>query len=1107
MRETIMKRTTVMILVLSFLLALVPMTAIHTEAAESTSGTPALNETLVGTVDFQAFNFLGNSNEKEDGIDYCTTFYYTDDYFAPSAVNTKAEETGNTSLQWYDLEDTSMATASFDFAVSAFNTNVRNVVPSMSSNSWENTDYTNKHKNAKSFLEFCRFEDVTPYEYDHAPTRDSIGCVLAHKNITVYDETTKKNKEFTVVAVGVRGAGYGAEWASNVTIGDPNDPEDVQRHQGFAESADTVCDRIQSYTREHGITENVKYWVVGFSRAAAVANLAAGNLTDEADAYHTTKNDIYGYTYECPQGAAIDEDAGYYTNIHNIINGMDAVPKVSPDEFEHQRLGYDYYMPYYKNAGDKNGEYYQTMRDVITTIIREDDPLWEATDPANYPYDRPLPIYEMTAWQLTQDAFQGKLKDNFGTVEYDGSRKLGNGQWYIDEYIDNLIDVFLVSPAWDREYGNTPTTNKELVHRKRFIETYQEDFRTLFGYLMDYSGPGFMMLVDDIIAQVQEQLAVDVDPLHFVTNFRKLLNNSRFAYAFLRFYLKPNGSYGRFDIGWQSRPTKDVLIEEAQTMVKNIVSNLTAGYSHPNITKAQVNSALDRVTALVIDLYADELDRYESQYFGTTLHYVNEILSTHLPETVMSWNMSVDPNHINRGYRTLTVPGNVDVKLYEFREGIEGAPTANGVAPMVAEVKDGELMTCLDQRISVSEKDGQYVIRYPSMLDLRADLTSVEGDVSGTPFFLSDYMTKTATEGVSAGPDQYRSASTSVYDDITADPGKTNAKAINDSNDMTLGDHDVIQILIHGTSSYDNSGEGDNAVYTVTERDTAAFYGMTLSLDGEISLNIYMDLDEKELKEQGAYMQFTLPGGNHTATEVPLENAVETMIGNRKCYKFSAGVAAKDMTQEITATFIHGDKTPTKTVKTSIKEYCDVIRNDPVTYGEKAVDLVEAMLNYGGYTQLYFNHHTDDLANQDLDLPLKEPTLGSEYTPSKEGECTGLTLRATRAMLTTTTDLRHYFKFSGDEDDYTFTIGDKELEVEEDVSGKYVAVKSIRAKDLDKMTTMVVTNTKDQTRMTIRYSAFSNIKQVLASPSSRKESKDMMTAMYWYGIAAQNYFG
>lgn len=817
-----MRQCITVIAVIAQLLILLPFSILHVNAEESTesdNSLPALNETIVGTVKFQSFNFLGNNKTGDDGVDYQSTFYYTDDYFSRSAVN---DSVNTQSVSWEQLEDVSMAATSMDFAVASYTTNEGNIVRK-GGKSYANTNYKGKYKNAKDFLEECKFEDFESTNYEVAPTQDSIAYCFGHKEITVWDSSLGKNRTCDLVAVGIRGAGYGAEWASNVTIGTPGNGANVVRHKGFDDSAKIVCQGIQSYINKHNLKDDVKYWVVGFSRSAAVANLTAGYLTDNASTYHTSQDDVYGYTYEAPQAASTSENALNYKNIHNILNAMDAVPKVSPSAFNHQRLGVDYVMPYYGNTSESdNPVYYSRMREMLKSIAvgttidgtYEADPLIAATDPSNYPYNRKLTPYKMSATKLVTDAIGGTLMTEFGTEVskkkgglFSGGnvdRVLGDTNndgtcdWYLNQFIDSLVDVFLTSTAWDRDYYNS-TTNI-LTHRTRFIDNYQNDLRVLLGYMLDFSGPAFLGLVDQLMDQIIGQLK---------------LSNTGFALAFVTFYNDPTGSYGTYNLlvnsSWRGKPHKDVLITEAKGVAVDVVDDMTEGYNHPTITRAQMHAALEHAVALVVDLYADELDRYESQYFGTTLRLMNVILSTHEQETVLSWNMAVDPNHINRSYRTLTVPKNTTIELHQFREELGETLSATGEAPVVARFENGVQISSKDQRIYSEISGDDVTIRYPSSLDIRADIRS-NGDVPDLEFNIQDFRTKDETTDVSIGEAQYeRKGSTEVYTNMTSSTGAKNINTASDSYTVPMSTKDVLHIMTSGTSSYNDT----TAVYDV----------------------------------------------------------------------------------------------------------------------------------------------------------------------------------------------------------------------------------------------------------------------------------------------------
>lgn len=893
--------TMAVIMVLTTLLVLF----VRPKAEEPTRQIPVLNKTIVGTVRFQSFNFLGKNASGDDGVDYSATFYYSDDYFSHSAVNDAATAKR---VPWTALDDVSLAACSMDLAVASYATAVGDVV-SASSRTWDNTDYSDRAVNAREFLTACGFSNFENIDYDHAPDRDGVAYVIASKQILVYDEVTQQNKSFTLIAVGIRGAGYGAEWASNVEIGTPGQGATNTRHEGFDGSAQIVRDGVKAYLQEQGISGDVKYWVSGFSRAAAVANLTAGYLTDDAADFQTTQDDVYGYTWECPQGASTSENELNYKNIHNIINAMDVVPMVSPSVFEHQRLGVDYVMPYYGNtASSENTEYYERMYRVLNSIAvgttfkdgtYEEDPLIAAVNPDNYPYNRPVPIYTLTAGQLISDALSGNLMTNFGTELATGNdNKLGS--IYLDQFLENVLKVCLRSGAWDRHTSDTCTSDTAstyMTHKKTYIDQYQAAFQDAFAYFLDFCGPAFMDMVDAVMGGIQEQLRLS-----------NALTNGGLALAFTNFYAYPNSTY-KWGVppfidpwvgspSWANKTRKQVLIEEAQPVVRNIVHNMVPEYEAEGgcdtVTLSQLDDALNLIVEVVIDLYADELSQYNSNYFGTTLHYLNTILSTHEQETVLSWITSLDENHMNRSYRTLTVPVGTNVKLYEFREQYGETLSKDGVAPLVAEFTNGTQVSSLDQRIYMESNGTTMTIRYPSSLDIRSDVTLAPGSasVSDLDYRVADFQTKLDTTDVSVGGTQFQTLSNNErYTEIT-NTSRTNAADINSASAteaVALGPYDTLKVMANATTSFDNHNASDENVYTVElERYHVVTIEETLedlegTADANFTLNLTLVPPEGNTMPEGGldilYNDTTLHFGPEATLEnLPADGTMSTLV-------------------------------------------------------------------------------------------------------------------------------------------------------------------------------------------------------------------------------------
>ena len=78
---------------------------------------------------------------------------------------------------------------------------------------------------------------------------DSIGINCASKTIR------DNGGQYTLIAVGVRGNNYHAEWGGNARLGASGE------HAGFAMGRDQVLDYLRAYIAETGITGRVKLWI------------------------------------------------------------------------------------------------------------------------------------------------------------------------------------------------------------------------------------------------------------------------------------------------------------------------------------------------------------------------------------------------------------------------------------------------------------------------------------------------------------------------------------------------------------------------------------------------------------------------------------------------------------------------------------------------------------------------------------------------------------------------------------------------------------------------------------------------------------------------------
>lgn len=294
-------------------------------------------------------------------------FYYSDGYFFEDP----------------DDYNPHLATMSINMAVAAFGRNT-NAIPG--------NKYANHFANVKQLMSdigcaeeaFFVNEDYQkqPEYFGEKDRLSTIAVAISQKKVEFEGQT------YTIVPVAIRGGGYEVEWASNVTLGHYGEAK------GFADAADQVYGHVQSYIHNYGLEDGVaegtvKFWVVGYSRAGATANLTSKRLVDS---YGKAGNQVFGYTFEAPMGgvdSAKDKlsehtDYGAYKTIHNTVNENDFVTLVAPSEMGFLRYGVDHLIGADYRAGDgvskNSGSKYNAQRMKMVAQLKAITPYYNFRD-------------------------------------------------------------------------------------------------------------------------------------------------------------------------------------------------------------------------------------------------------------------------------------------------------------------------------------------------------------------------------------------------------------------------------------------------------------------------------------------------------------------------------------------------------------------------------------------------------------------------------------------------------------------------------------------------------------------------------------------------------
>ena len=166
------------------------------------------------------------------------------------------------------------------------------------------------------------FEKATVYPKAKADYQ-GIYYTIAEKNIT----------DYKLIVVSVRGVGYGAEWSGNFEVGNANN------HTGFSNASEVVLNELKNYISSINYAGNYKIALTGYSRGGAVANVLADSILKMENKLTANEN-VYAYTFNTPKGL-LKENAVAYDNVFNVINEIDIISLIAPEEYGFARCGRD----------------------------------------------------------------------------------------------------------------------------------------------------------------------------------------------------------------------------------------------------------------------------------------------------------------------------------------------------------------------------------------------------------------------------------------------------------------------------------------------------------------------------------------------------------------------------------------------------------------------------------------------------------------------------------------------------------------------------------------------------------------------------------------------
>lgn len=316
--------------------------------------------------------------------------------------------TGEVSTYTYTYNESWFQNSSYDYQHGLTKMSLR---MAMAAGDVREAGRTDGAENIKELMGDLGFDYSEEHSHYPSPEYDSIGYAIGNKEIVSGD-----GEKSTLIAVAVRGSGYGLEWGGNFRVGTTID------HEGFRLAADQVIDGLEKYIADNNekFQPRVKVWITGFSRAAATANLVAAYL-DDGFIEQIKCEDVFAFCFECPQNTTNNQSNNVmYNNIVNIINPLDLVPKVAMTAWGFTRFGSNYFLPS-REVTENYNELKRQMRDAYFEILMYQRRLLEGD------------VLENILEHNGQASALDDLADNLATM-------LSNREYYQKYYEEDIVN-------------------------------------------------------------------------------------------------------------------------------------------------------------------------------------------------------------------------------------------------------------------------------------------------------------------------------------------------------------------------------------------------------------------------------------------------------------------------------------------------------------------------------------------------------------------------------------------------------------------------------------------------------------------------------------------
>ena len=670
-----------------------------------------------------------------------------------------------------------------------------------------------------------------------AETLSTIGYVIASREINVNGETV------TLIAVGLRGGSYGAEWASNVSLG-----SGVGEALGFSDAANQVEEGIYNYIRDYGINDyESKFWISGFSRGGATTNLVAKRLTDVYG-----EDDVYAFCFEAPKGGVYSElkDGLTYCNIHAIINATDIVPYVGPAEMGFIRYGVDHMLPSYQVGTSEYEQQKKLMLDQLAAInpnIAFNDKFSEAT--ISYLGNT---IFGWAGWDMISEfngdydtagqwnpVFMKKLQEYSLTNNVEGSIYNKNStNWYGYRYYWSTYRWYLYEETIEEVKDGVTTTRKELYIK--CYETAPDDID---------SGKYTVLTIEDAIATIMNfYYGTDdakKDKIVEAIDINVIMSN-----------ISTTDIYWDIIGVWNGMSVKDKNKQFNKLWDATKIESQVASVLTPEETKT-LKTSFYVLLDFLLDFVGDDYDSSNQNMIGTIVHNISNLFQPHYYSVVCAWARSYDSFYATGDLVSPPMPPKVNLQSGTYTTSIKVEFTADNSTTKIYYTLDGTTpnlatgnYTLYEGAIHLSLTDGKYravtikaiavtangytseLVTYNYVLTTNAQIVLENQVVRVYNFTGTAYLVLASYDGDVLNDVQYFQVTSGNYIDLNSISLKTDrciiAYLVRDFEDFNLLGHPV---------------ELTNALDSVTQREN-----IRVNTETNVVIKSFEAFDSEDLK-------------------------------------------------------------------------------------------------------------------------------------------------------------------------------------------------------------------------------------------------------------------